>query len=276
MPAEQTHDDAPQQKSRGTAQSRGIVRSFLRFPLVVLRTLVGGSADPNRITIWQFPKAIFAWPLCFLSLLCLLLYNVGVNPEWLAWGQFAMLVGVILALALDVDIHVLAVFGLLLLVGLFCGLWMTYAFNIPVFQNIYALFRDLDLQFNEQTAFLWFILGALLFAYSLGRVLYDGRWNMTSNELQHQVLFRRRRAFARGAKTVEAEFPDLIEWILGFGAGTLIVRDSRSRQVINRIPNVLALSSKVSKMDRLLELREVVQHRGEDVPEDDDEQQEGR
>lgn len=230
--------------------------------------------DPNRVTIWQFPKAIFTWPLCVLSLLCLILYNIGVNPEWLAWGQFVMLVGIILALGLDVDIHMLAIFGLLLLIGLFCGLWMTYAFDIPVFQNIYTLFRDLDLQFNEQTAFLWFILGTTLLAYSLGRVLYDGRWSMTANELQHQVLFRRRQAFARGAKTVEAEYPDLLEWLLGFGSGTLIILDSRSRQVINRIPNVLALSSKIGKMDRLLELREVVERRGDELFEDDDEQAE--
>lgn len=231
-------------------------------------------SDPNRVTIWQFPKAIFTWPLCVLSLLCLILYNLGVNPEWLAWGQFVMLVGIILALGLDVDIHMLAIFGLLLLIGLFCGLWMTYAFGVPVFQNIYTLFRDLDLQFNEQTAVLWFILGTILLAYSLGRVLYDGRWSMTANELQHQVLFRRRRAFARGAKTVEAEYPDLIEWLLGFGCGTLIILDSRSRQVINRIPNVLALSSKVDKMDRLLELREVVERQGDELFEDDDEQAE--
>ena len=228
---------------------------------------------PNRVSIWQFPKAIFTWPLFALSLLCLILYNAGVNPEWLAWVQFVMLVGVILALALDLDVHMLAVFGLLLLVGLFCGLWMTYAFGIAVFQNIFNFFRDLDLQFNARTALLWFGLGAILFAYSLGRVLYDGRWNMTANELQHQVLFRRRRSFARGAKTVEAEYPDLIEWLLGFGAGTLIILDSRSRQVINRIPNVLALSLKIGKMDRLLELREVVEHQGSEVFEDDDEQQ---
>ena len=256
MPTEEAHDDTPGPERQGTARRRG----------------TGASSGPNRVTIWQFPKAIFTWPLCVVSLLCLILYNIGVNPEWLAWGQFLMLVGIILALALDVDIHMLAVFGLLLLVGLFCGLWMTYAFDIAVFQNIYALFRDLDLQFNERTAFLWFGLGAVLLAYSLGRVLYDGRWSMTANELQRQVLFRRRQAFARGAKTVEAEYPDLIEWILGFGAGTLIIMDSRSRQVINRIPHVLGLSAKQSKMDRLLELREVVEYRGHEAFEDDDEQ----
>lgn len=255
MSTEETHDDTTQQEQRRPAQESGAARS-----------------SPTRVTIWQFPKAIFTWPLWVLSLLCLILYSLGVNPEWLAWGQFVMLVGVILTLALDVDIHMLAVVGLLLLIGLFCGLWMTYAFNIAVFQNIYALFRDLDLQFNERTAFLWFILGAMLFVYSFGRVLYDGRWNMTANELQHQILFRRRRAFARGAKTVEAEYPDLLEWVLGFGSGTLIILDSRSRQVINRIPNVLALSSKIGKMDRLLELREVIEHRRDETFEDDDEQ----
>ena len=226
----------------------------------------------HRVTIRQFPKAIFTWPLCALSLLCLVLYSLGVNPEWLAWGQFVMLVGIILTLSLEVDIHALAVFGLLLLIALFCGLWMTYAFNITVFRNIYESFRDLDLQFNAKTARLWFGLGAVLVVYSLGRMVYDGRWSMTPNELQHQVLFRRRRAFARGAKTVEAEFPNLLEWILGFGAGTLVIRDSRSRTEINRIPHVFALASKINKLDRLLEIREVVERRGDEAFEEDDEQ----
>ena len=80
---------------------------------------------------------------------------------------------------------------------------------------------------------------------------------MTHNELRHNVMFRRSRSFARGAKTVEAEYPDLMEFVLGFGAGTLVVRDSRSQQEINRLENVFLLAFKIRKMNKLLIVRDV-------------------
>ncbi len=217
------------------------------------------------VHIREFPKAVFAWPLAVFSFLFFVLYHTGVNPEWLAWGQFLVLAGVFLTMALDIDIQALVIGGLVMLVVVLGSLAFGYAFSVPVWSQVGTALTNMNLQFSQQTALLWCGLGVILVLYSFCRMVYDGRWTMTPNELQHEVLFRRRRAFARGAKTVEAEYPDLLEWILGWGAGTLIVRDSRSRQEINRIPHVLGLSGKVRRLDRILELREVV-----DVDQDED------
>ena len=72
---------------------------------------------------------------------------------------------------------------------------------------------------------------------------------------------------------MQAEFPDLLEWLLGFGAGTLTVREPRTRRIIDRVPHVFFLTSKIDRIDRLLELREVVHADGEggdDSLEDED------
>lgn len=224
----------------------------------------------HMVRIWQFPKAIFAWPLAVLCLLFVLFYQLGVRAEWLAWGQFLVLAAVFLTMALDIDIQALAILGLIFLVGLFCNLWLTQAFALPIFQLVLDTITGLNLQFGPATALMWGGLGLFLVLYSFCRVLYDGRWRMTPNELQHDVLLQRRRAFARGAKTVEAEYPDLLEFLLGLGSGTLIVRDSRSRQEINRIEHVVGLAFQIRKLDRILELREVVDFPHDDFEDEDE------
>ena len=102
------------------------------------------------------------------------------------------------------------------------------------------------------------------------RAFYDGRWQVTPNEFQRKVTLRRHESHARGAKTVQAEFPDLLEWLLGFGAGPLTVRDPRNRRVIERVPHVFFLTSKVRRIERLLELREVL-HAEDDGGDEDEE-----
>ena len=215
------------------------------------------SQDIRSVRIWQFPKAMFAWPLAVFSCALYFLYQAGLPSEVLAWSQFIVLAGVFLALALDVDIQALVISGLIGLIILFGSLWITQGLGIPIWQNVWQIIAGLNVQFNQSTALLWAGVGTILVVYSLSRAIYDGFWRMTHNELRHNVLFRRSRSFARGAKTVEAEYPDLMEFILGFGAGTLIVRDSRSQQEINRLENVFLLAFKMRKLNKLLRVREV-------------------
>ena len=215
------------------------------------------SQPVRSVRIWQFPKAMFAWPLSVFSFILYLLYQAGLPSEALAWSQFVVLAGVFLALALDVDIQALVIAGLIGLIVLFGSLWVTQGLGIPIWQQVWQVIAGLNVQFNQSTALLWAGIGTILVLYGSCRAVYDGFWRMTHNELRHNVLFRRSRSFARGAKTVEAEYPDLMEFVLGFGAGTLIVRDSRSQQEINRLENVFLLAFKIRKLNKLLGVREV-------------------
>ena len=225
--------------------------------------------DAKFVRMWQVPKAVLVWPLAVFNLVLYLLYQVGVPSEALAWAQFAVLAVVFLTLAVDVDFQGLMLAVIIGLVVLFGSLWITQGLGYPLWQEVWKIILGLNLQFNQSTALLWAGIGTILVLYGLCRAGYDGFWELTHNELRHKVLFRRSRSYARGAKTVETQYPDLLAFFLGFGAGTLVVRDSRSQHEINRLEHVFLLAFKVRRLNKLLKVREVFDVA--DDAEDDDE-----
>jgi hypothetical protein len=83
-------------------------------------------------------------------------------------------------------------------------------------------------------------------------VQINHRWRITHNEL-HQ--FRRGEgedAIARGAKRITVEFPDVFELLL-LGSGHVVVRDSKGREEIRRIPRVPFLIFREGQLDDIAE-----------------------
>lgn len=217
-----------------------------------------------RVSLWSFPKAVFAWPLAASGLIVVAADTLSLGGAWGGWLQLACTLLVLFALALDADAVGCAV--LVLLVGLFgfFALWLRLASDLDLFHLAWTALKDLVPGASTEVAYLSLSTGGFLVLYAILRAVYDGRWQVTPNEFQRKVTLRRHESHARGAKTVQAEFPDLLEWLMGFGAGTLTVRDPRTRRVIDRVPHVFFLSSKIHRIDRLLELREVVHADGGD------------
>ena len=216
------------------------------------------ARNEPRVSLWSFPKAVFAWPLAASGLIVIAADALSLGGAWGGWLQLSCALLVLFALALDADAVGCAV--LILLAGLlgFFALWLRLASNVDLFHLTWATLRNLVPSASVEVAYLSLSAGGFLLLYALLRTVYDGRWQVTPNEFQRKVTLRRHESHARGAKTVQAEFPDLLEWLLGFGAGTLTVRDPRNRRVIDRIPHVFFLTSKIARIERLLELREVV------------------
>lgn len=230
------------------------------------------SRSEPRVSLWSFPKAVFAWPLAASGLVVLAADGLGASGPWAGWLQLACALLVLFALALDADAVGCAV--LILLAGLFgfFALWLRLASNVDLFHLTWTALKNLIPNASTEVAYLSLSAGGFLILYAVLRTVYDGRWQVTPNEFQRKVTLRRHESHARGAKTVQAEFPDLLEWLLGFGAGTLTVRDPRTRRIIDRVPHVFFLTSKINRIERLLELREVVHADGngdDDSLEDD-------
>ena len=227
------------------------------------------KANATRVSLWSFPKAVFAWPLLLSGLIVLMADASGTGGPWAGWLQLLCAWLVLFALALDADVAGCTVLVLLAAIGVFFDLWLRLATGVDAFSYLRNALADLVPGASTEAAVLSLVAGGFLMAYAVLRTAYDGRWQVTPNEFQRKVLFRRHESHARGAKTVQAEFPDLLEWLLGFGAGTLTVRDSRTRRIQERVPHVFFLSSKVKRIERLLELREVMHadDEGEDEPE---------
>ena len=224
----------------------------------------------NRVDLWSFPKAVFAWPLAFSG-------GAVLAADALVPGRrLGRLAATGLRPARPVrpgpgrrcrrERRPGAAGGPRLLLRLVAGTGPLHLHpSAPAWQAL----KGLVTEDSPTVAVLSLASGAFLVLYALLRAFYDGRWQVTPNEFQRKVTLRRHESHARGAKTVQAEFPDLLEWLLGFGAGTLTVRDPRNRRVIERVPHVFFLTSKVRRIERLLELREVLH--AEDDGSDDDE-----
>ena len=224
----------------------------------------------NRVDLWSFPKAVFAWPLAFSGGVVLAADALSLGGAWGGWLQLSCALLVLFALALDADAAGSAVLALLAALACFFALWLELALSVSIFGPAWEALKGLVTEDSPTVAVLSLGAGAFLVLYALLRAFYDGRWQVTPNEFQRKVTLRRHESHARGAKTVQAEFPDLLEWLLGFGAGTLTVRDPRNRRVIERVPHVFFLTSKVRRIERLLELREVL-HAEDDGGDEDEE-----
>jgi hypothetical protein len=59
-------------------------------------------------------------------------------------------------------------------------------------------------------------------------------------------------AITRGAKRISVEFPDVFELLI-LGAGHIVVRDSKGKEEIKRIPRVPLLIFRQSELDRITE-----------------------
>jgi hypothetical protein len=84
-------------------------------------------------------------------------------------------------------------------------------------------------------------------------VFLNHRWRVTHNELH---LFRRGEgedAIVRGAKRISVEFPDVFELLL-LGAGHVVVRDSKGKEEIRRIPRVPLLLFREKRLDEIAEV----------------------
>lgn len=224
-----------------------------------------------RVSLWSFPKAIFAWPLAASALVVIGADLVGAGGAWSGWLQLACALLVLFALALDADAAGTAVIILLGAILGFFALWLRLAADVNLFSLTWQALQNLVPAASVEVAYLSLSAAGFLVLYAFLRTFYDGRWQVTPNEFQRKVTLRRHESHARGAKTVQAEFPDLLEWLIGCGCGTLTIRDPRTRRIIDRIPHVFFLSTKIRRIERLLELREVLSanENGDDSLDDD-------
>jgi hypothetical protein len=83
-------------------------------------------------------------------------------------------------------------------------------------------------------------------------VFLNHRWRITHNELHLSRRGDMQDAITRGAKRLSVEFPDVFELLL-LGAGHVVVRDSRGKEEIRRIPRVPLLFFREKQLDQIAE-----------------------
>jgi len=178
------------------------------------------DTDKDAVPVASFPMIIYFWP----TLLALVIVT-------------------------DLDQKKFAIVVLLLLLacaGLYVGNMKGWAVLGSTADWIGSL------QVSYSTAAYLVVGGSLLFFFFLGmlqpRLNY---WRLEPNEFVHYVQpWGRDQSIPRLGSTVSREVPDILELILTFGGGTLVIK--REGQVVARIEHVPFLGKRMNSIERLL------------------------
>lgn len=187
--------------------------------------------------------------------------RVAGEHEVLGWVYLVVMFLVLLTLCVDVERNLAAFWGVVA-VALWLAFWLLSEKDIPVFSHVYRYFADLDVSYDRAYGLALSIFLAPPFVGMLIWARLNHRWRITHNEFEHLSWGRADDSLARGAKRVRSTYPDLLEFILGFGAGTLIVYSASGRGELRRIPNVPMLFRVRNRVDRLLESTQVTMAAG--------------
>ena len=206
--------------------------------------------DKEAIPVASFPMIIYFWPSLLAFLFCGILQSAGWAPEGtLGWVATCTLAFNLLVIVTDLDQKkfMITVLGVVVL-GL--GAWISNMKGLPVVGAVYAWIGGLELHYSSDV--LWVISGFLGFFLFVGLIQPRfNYWRMEPNEFVHYVQpWGRDQSIPRQGSTVTREVPDVLELLLTFGGGTLVIR--RDNQVVARIEHVPFLGRRMVAIERLL------------------------
>ena len=204
----------------------------------------------EALTVASFPPIIYFWPTMVMLLVGGLLQSLGWTADttvgWLVTGtlSFNLLVTVV---DLDQKKFIIS----LLLVTLGCvGFWVASDKEWALLGSFTVWLADLEPTYSSDALFL--LLASISFLFVVGmmrpRLNY---WRFEPNEFTHYVQpFGREQSIPRAGSTVTREVPDMLELLLLFGGGSLVVR--REGQVVARIEHVPFLGRRMQTLEAML------------------------
>ncbi|MFT5284869.1 MAG: hypothetical protein ACI8TQ_001028 [Planctomycetota bacterium] len=208
------------------------------------------NADVEAVPVASFPMIIYFWPSMIGLLVCGLLQSLG-GFEDTTLGLVAVAIWTfnLLVIVTDLDQKKFVISILvMLLVGF--GLWVANLKEMTVMDSVTGWVGGLDVRFSTQAYLIMGSILLILFLVGMIQPRFD-YWRFESNEFVHYVQpWGRDQSIPRMGSTVTREVPDMLELILTFGGGTLLIR--REGQVVARIEHVPFLSRRMVAIERLL------------------------
>jgi hypothetical protein len=210
----------------------------------------GVHEDKEAVPIASFPMIIYFWPSMLGLLLCAALQGTtSIDPGSIGLLAVAVWTFNLLVIVTDLDQKK---FIIMILVVILVALaaWVATLKDMGVVSAVGGWFGDLDVTFSTQA---YGLLGGvlwLLFLVGMIQPRFD-YWRFEANEFVHYIQpWGRDQSIPRQGSTVTREVPDMLELILTFGGGTLVIR--REGQVVARIEHVPFLARRMIAIERLL------------------------
>lgn len=218
----------------------------------------------GTVYVASFPPILYFWPTLIVCIFAAVSQAASGHESFVAgWFFVGMLTLNFIVLAHDFDQKQFVIFILLLIVfGLFTWIVSLYGFTFLrnaakwVFSFSPVLSTDVYLLIGG-VLIAMIILGSITPRFSY--------WKLEQNEFIHYVQpAGRDRSIARAQCSVYKEVPDVFEYLLFFGGGSLVIR--RNDQVIATIPHIPFLSFRMPAIEHLLGETRVVVETGENHP----------
>jgi len=207
------------------------------------------AGHQSVIYLASFPAIIFFWPTILVCFFAAFFQGVGLSPVSVGWLFTFVFLFNFLVLVQDFDqkqflIVTLAFLACVLLI------WIANLYGIVFFRSIAAWIATfqpvLSTDFYLLAGFLllvFFVWGSLSPVFSY--------WMFAQNEFVHYTQpVGRDISIARTGCTVSKEIPDVLECMLSFGGGSLVIK--RDNQTIATIANVPFLSRRMHAIEHML------------------------
>ncbi len=207
-------------------------------------------SDAEAVPIASFPMIIYFWPSMIVLLGCgMLQATSSVAPATLGLIAIAVWTFNLLVIVTDLDQKKFVISILLMLLLVF-GAWVANLKEVTVVGDVAGWFGGLEITLSTQAYLAMGVVLLILFLVGMIQPRFD-YWRFESNEFVHYVQpWGRDQSVPRIGSTVTREVPDMLELILTFGGGTLLIR--REGQVVARIEHVPFLSRRMIAIERLL------------------------
>lgn len=257
-PAGPTTGARTKDRPRGVFASIGAFFAILFKPIAwVVRPLVfrvGHDKGNPKVYFTSFSTLIYLWPIMVMGWIGPLIVGHWVfTEEVVGWLWITVTLLVIICIGSDTDRNkTLALMAIIIILWL-AGVLIEAKQGIPVLSRIKAYFESYDVRFDRGTAGVFSIATLIIMLFAIVVAWFDGRYEITTREITHKRIFRTSDSLPRAAKRIKRDWRDLIEVVLGIGAGDVKVIDSNSTEVM-RIPNVPFLWFFRHDVDHILEV----------------------
>jgi hypothetical protein len=180
------------------------------------------------------------------------LYNVNmfdISDGTLGWIAMLVFAFNVLVIVQDFDQKRFMIMVLLLVVfGLVA--WLVRKYNLTILDTIVNWLIGLAPSFSTSAYFLFALILLGLFLWGITLPLFD-YWKFEHNEFIHYIQpFGRDMSVPRTGSTVSKHIPDMLEFILTWGGGSLVIK--REGQVWATIPHIPFLGLRMKALKKML------------------------
>lgn len=240
---------SPEESTNSESQPEEIQedKKASRWEVYFPSRLVG---DRRRIFVASFPAIIYFWPLMIVFFVCAILQNYTSIPEGtLGWVALLAFASNVLVIVQDFDQKKFLILILAIALG-GLGTWLVQMYGLTFLETFVNAMINLEPTFSTSAYFIFGSIIFILMCWGLIHPMFD-YWQLEHNEFVHYIQpFGRDISIPRQGSTVVKQIPDMLEFFLTFGGGSLVI--SRDGKVMATIPNIPFLGRRMKAIEKLL------------------------